>query len=116
MADVGVAMGMDDGVRAGMQFTGIQALLCTAGFVGGLAPLLLRRDWTQAERQRRMRRYCWTYGPPLGLPTMLVLAGGWNGDEPVALGAWLAALLLLGPLASLRTRPTVVADPAAQDE
>ena len=88
----------------GAQVTGLEALLWTAGFLAGFAPLLLRRDWTWAERRRRMRRYYWTYGPPFGLPALLVLGAGWGGDQPLTLSAWLAVLLLLSPLALLRAR------------
>lgn len=86
----------------GAHFTGLEALLCAGGYLGGLAPLLLRRDWTVAEREQGIRRYCWTYGPLLGLPAVLTLAGGLARHEAPEPGAWLAALLLPGSLAALR--------------
>ena len=89
----------------GTEVGGVEALLCAAGYLLGMAPLLLRRDWTRDERRRRLRRYCLTYAPLFGIPVLLVLLHSIERHQPPALGAWLALLPLLGPLTVLHYRP-----------
>lgn len=82
-----------------------EALFCAAGYLLGMAPLLMRRDWTRGERRQRIRRYCLTYGPCFGLPLLLVLFASVERHEPLPLGVWLALTPVLGSLAALRYRP-----------